>query len=186
VAGETSSRGPLAVAVVVVLAAGVFAYGVRTPAAIPGGPLADEVGVSVGMPADPGRRVSTGLLRVRNPSDVTAEIRRVELVGKDPTLTFVGALVLPRIGTMIGSDRGFPPRSLSARRRASLVEVFGARIPPGQAVDVILGLAALRPGTHGFEQVAVRYRARGLTYRAVYGIRAVVCVPRARGCPDDF
>jgi hypothetical protein len=187
-AGATNLRGVLVVAPVALLVVGAFVYGVRFPAAIPGGPLGeDRGGGGVGFSADVGEPVSTGLLQLRNRSDVTAEIRRVELVGKDPGLTLVGAVVFPG-HSHIGTANGFPP-PMQPNRRARLFDAVGARIRPGQAVDVIIGFAASAPGKHGFERVAVRYRARGLPYRALHSLAGVVCAPesRVRSClEDDF
>ena len=164
------------------LALAAFAYGVRTPAALPGGPFGDygDGANLVAMPADVGEPVSLGAMPLRNRGDVPVEIRAVELVGQEPAVRFVGALV-SRGPAGIGGVPGFPPEP-DRHRRPRFEPAVGARPEPGEFVELVV----TEPGAHGFDDVAVRYRARGLPYGIAMGLGGRVCAPATRrGWPVD-
>jgi hypothetical protein len=170
--GRRSAFLAIALAAVLVAAA---VYAVLAPSE---GPLdAPDSGGVVGVPADVDERVSIGHPGLQNPTDADIEIRRVEVVGKDPGLELVGALVFPG-HSGLGSAIGFPPPT---DRRARLVDATDATIESGQMFDVIIGVAASAPGRHTFEGFAIDYRAGVLSFREVVSSRTLLCAPERLG-----
>jgi hypothetical protein len=172
-----------------VLAAAALLDADETPAVVVGGPLAppeEHARVGAAGVVDVGERYSVGFMRLHNRGEEVAELERIELLGRDPQLRLVGALVLPRVWSM-GTDHGFPPPFIPPRRRATFVEAVGATIAPDWAVDVWVGIATAARGRHGFRDVAVHYRSGGRRYRTVYPISAFLCAPRSwpGNCPGD-
>jgi hypothetical protein len=158
----------------------------------PPGPLQpppDEPAASVGVPIDPGARVSVGILSVENPRDASVTIRDVRLVGADPELHLVGTLLVPDWATEIGSVYGFPvphpPSLLHIRHPPSAP---GAHVPPAPGrTAIILGLSVSAPGRWAFHAVEIDYESGGRSYRAVYPVSAELCAPRrlfSRGCDE--
>lgn len=147
------------------------------------GPMGADPGAPnrIAFAVEAGTPFSYGLVVLRNPGLVAAEVTGVELVGAAPELVLVEATVrslrdVPDHG-LIANDASYPPAVLAGH----LAPAVGARIPasssPADAMELVLALRVDVPGTRGFTAVAVRYELGGDAYRAVFPNALVVCAP---------
>jgi hypothetical protein len=154
------------------------------PARRTGGPLAcEDCGRSAtAVPVHIGEPVSMGPLFLRNETDKSIRIERVELLGVDPGLELIGLLAVEPDGRhpFVGGDRGFPPPGSSGTRHA----VPGYQLAPAhskaEVVQILFGLRLTRPGRAGARRIAVDYRVGDVPYRAYFDHSMWLCTPRYR------
>jgi hypothetical protein len=182
----------LAVVVVALLAwLGYRSFGPPTP-----GPLARDVGESLGIKRRIGETFTYGLPVVINSGDEPAVIERIEPVDPTPGLQ----LLHTRIA---GSKRKYfffaSGRWPDPSRFTDLHPVSGFVVHPDtvkgweRGAELIFVMRADEPGRYVFKAVAVEYRVGGREHRAVLDIGLGVCVrkqrkPRRKWChpPRDL
>jgi hypothetical protein len=154
------------------------------PARRTGGPLAcEDCGRSAtAVPVHIGEPVSMGPLFLRNETDKSIRIERVELLGVDAGLELIGLLAVEPDGRhpLVGGDRGFPPPGSGGFRHP----VPGYELAPARTraavVQILFGLRLTTPGRAGARRIAVDYRVGDVPYRAYFDHSMWLCTPRYR------
>lgn len=173
----------LGVASVVLLAwLGYRAFGPPTP-----GPLARDVGESLGIQRRIGETFAYGLPVVINSGDEPAVIESIEPVDPTPGLR----VVQTRIS---GSKRKHyffaSGRWLDRSLFTDLHPVSGFVVHPEnvtgweRGAELIFALRADEPGRYVFKAVAIDYHVGGREHRAVLDIGLGVCVTKGRKMPE--
>jgi len=141
-----------------------------------------------GVPARVDQPISIGVEVVSHDMPADLRIEGIRLIGAPDELRVVGALASTGRGesfVCVGSSRSFPP----AGCRVDPLE--GWRIS-GEAVEhggfqIVLGLAASRPGTYGYPGVLLTYTdTTGERFTDVFLQGGQVCAPMKDGqlgCP---
>ena len=123
-----------------------------------------------------------GPLLLRNETDKSIRIERVELVGVDAGLDVIGLMAVEPDGRhpLVGGDRGFPPPGSGGIRHA----VRGYELAPARSkrdvVQILFGLRLEAPGRAGARRIAVDYRVGDVRYRAYFDHSMWLCTPRFR------
>ena len=111
-----------------------------------------------------------GPLFLRNETDKSIRIERVELLGVEPDGRH----------PFVGGDRGFPPPGSGGMRHT----VPGYQLAPAdskaEVVQILFGLRLTAPGRAGARRIAVDYRVGDVPYRAYFDHSMWLCTPRYR------
>ena len=175
----SATRTIVAVAAVVVVAAGVgafFALRSGGDAVSSGGPLvAPKDGYfSASIPIDVGKPASFGLLVVANKQREPITLERVELVEPTPGLRLVGSYAQPTgSGLGVGLLSGFPPSGAGPNRH----DVAGYALAHGAEARIVVGVASARTGSFDAKALRLYYRAKGKQYRDDWPFAVRVCSP---------
>jgi len=127
--------------------------------------------VSVGQPVEVGQPFSDGVLWVTNSGSTDVILDGVSLIEQDPAIKLLGFYLKRDNRHSVGFNRGYTTRWGEQLR--------GSVVAPGKTVQIVLGLALSRRGSHVFRAIAVAYHTN--SERTVMSIpsAARMCAPRA-------
>jgi hypothetical protein len=132
------------------------------------------------LPASPGQTDTEGLQNPTNNSHDTLVIDHVALASPQ-NITLVGAYIVPGTG-IVGAWRGFPPPAGQLAKDVSLARwrpAIGARVLPGETIDVVVGLAPTSHATASTAGVEVFYHDGSTDYEWVCRLRVIIKVAPA-------
>ncbi len=132
------------------------------------------------LPASPGQADTEGLQNPTNSSHDTLVIDRVALASPQ-NITLVGAYIVPGTG-LVGAWRGFPPPAGQLAKDVALTKwrpAAGARVLPGETIDVVAGLAPTSHATASTAGIEVFYHDGSTHYELVFNLRVIIKVAPA-------
>jgi hypothetical protein len=133
------------------------------------------------LPVSPGQADTEGLQNPTNNSGDTLVIDHVALASPQ-NITLVGAYIVPGTG-LVGAWRGFPPPAGQLAKDVSLARwrrAVGARVLPGQTIDVVVGLAPTSRATASTAGIEVFYHDGSAEYEWVCKLRVILKVAPAK------
>jgi len=171
-------RPPLGL-IVLAATAVILGYLLTHPASLAAGPLGPPPVnlVTECLPANVGQADTHGMDSFTNKSHDVLVIDHVGLASAR-NMRIVGAYIVPGTG-QVGEWRGFPPPAAQLDkdvRWAKREPAAGARVSPGETVNVVVGLEPTGRATASAKGIELLYHDGGTQYELVSNVTVIIKV----------